>query len=94
MGVASWPRATLRGKPEVAILNLVFNQGPRHLGSSYGKEGQNCFQRFLGENGRSAYAFSVVVTTVRKSRAPRLNRSELFPPTSTPSIAPQRSLVL
>lgn len=36
-----WPRATPRGKSEAAILNRVFNHGPRHLGSLYGREGRN-----------------------------------------------------
>ncbi|KAB1277254.1 hypothetical protein Cadr_000005740 [Camelus dromedarius] len=42
------PRATLRGKPEAAILSVIFIQGPRHLGLSYGIDGQNCFPGFFG----------------------------------------------
>lgn len=74
-----WPRAKLRGKQEVAILNLVFKHGPRHLGSSYGKEGQNCFQGVLEESGCSEYVFIVLGTTLWKSRPLRRNRSELSP---------------
>lgn len=45
-----WPRATLRGKPEADILNVVFIRGSRHLGSAYGSQGQLRAGRFGQED--------------------------------------------
>lgn len=60
MGVA--PMATCDSAREAGSRHLEsgFHHGPRHLGSLYGREGQNCGW-VLEKSGRSAYASSVVV---------------------------------
>lgn len=60
VGVASMATRDVAGEAGSRHLDRIFNHGPRHLRSLYGREGQIC-SWVLNDNGCSAYGSSVVV---------------------------------